>query len=169
MGESYVTDTGAVVNRTVLPAPLVGYYESTRLARVTFRGSFTIDQENAADLRTLLADLFQYPDGVHQYHDHRGEHREVEVTSRIAITLNVGAQSEDTDLTLLHTLLERLKTTSDSIEVVGTKAEPRVQQAMLDAGFWADADTDQALVAAGPGGQVTHVAAPYRLVWRRDR
>jgi hypothetical protein len=166
MGESYVTDAGDVVTRTVLPQPLVGYYESTRLASVTFRGSFTVDQEHAADLRTLLAELFAYPDGIHQFTDKRGDHREVEVTSRVSVTLNVGAQREDSDLTLLHTLLERLKTTSDVIEAVGTAHEPRVHEALVNAGFWTDMDLDRARVQADSVG--AHLTVPSRFVWRRD-
>lgn len=164
MGESYLTDTGDVVTRTVLPSPLVGYYESTRLSTVTFEGPFSIDQEKAASLRTLLAELFSYPDGEHFLHAESGPGR-VFVTSRVAVTLNVGVENENSDLQHLHTLLSRLQATSDSIEVTGNPSEPRVRQALVDAGFRPVADFDQAQYATGPAG---HVAVPYQLVWRRD-
>lgn len=167
MGETLVTPTGDTVHRTVLPSPLVGFFDSTRLASVTFHGPVTIHEEHAANLRQVLGNLFQSPDGEYDVTFDGGPTAgTVTVSSRTSVALNVGAEHEDVDLAHLYTLLERLKQTSDVIEATASENEPRIREALVDAGF--TSPNDAALYGV-EHGRVTHVAVPTAFVWRRGR
>lgn len=162
MGEVVTRPDGSTVNRVVLPQPLVGFYETERIAGVTIPGPLTVTEADSQALRHTLAALFQYPDGEHEIVDHTGEYRQVAVSSRTIAHITVGLENEDSPITHLATLLERLKGTHDEIRATASNSEPVVQEALREAGLVQETDFGKLQLGEG-----TAAVAPSVFVWRR--
>jgi len=171
MGEVVARPDGSSVNRVVLPMPLVGAYETERIAAVTLRDPVTISEADATQLRHTLAALFHYPDGEHDIVDHVGEERRVQVSSRTIAHLTVGLDNEDAPVTHLAMLLERLKGSHDEIRAVASGFEPRVTECLSEAGLTLEADFAKIRFGVEKEGDTVSsgeaVSAPIVFVWRR--
>ena len=164
MGEVITRPDGSMVNHVVLPQPLVGFYETERIAGVTLNGPLTVSEADSQAFRNTLAALFSYPDGDHEIVDHLGDTRRVTVSARTIAHLNVGLDNEDSPVTHLTTLLERLQGTHDEIRATANVSEPRVLEALEEAGLVQETDFGKLQLGSG---EVSAAVAPTVFVWRK--
>jgi hypothetical protein len=153
---------------TVLPLPLVGDYRSTAIRELTFSGPLVINEDNAALFQDMLAGWFKYPPGTHQITDHTGRAQTLSVRIVKDVLLTVGLVSEDSPVTHLTTLIERLKDFANRIDAVASGYEPAVIDCLVNGGLVAETTIAPQAAYGVSAPSEAHIAQPRLYVWRKD-
>jgi hypothetical protein len=158
-------------NRVVLPLPLVGHYETETVRSVTFTNPITVSEQDFRQWQDQVAGLLQFPAGEHQVSAQDGSQHHVWVEERTIVHLLVGLADEDSPVTHLATLLQRLKVTAHEIYATvnapNATWEPEVTQCLLDNGLALEPFGGNMYAGTPSGETPSHVAVPYRFAWRR--
>jgi len=159
-------------NRTVLPLPLVGHFDTEREAVVTFTDPVRVTERSFRAWQDHVFGLMQFPEGEHEITGFDGEKHNVEVSSHTLVYLTVGLDNDDAPVTHLATLLERLKVTSDEIHAAvnapNASWEPAVTQCLVDNDLIPEPDLAKARYGTSVDGVPSHVSTPWSFVWRKS-
>lgn len=124
-------------NRVVLPAPMVGHYETHDVKMVTLAAGTTITAENAETLKRVLDTVLAYPVGDYDV-QLADQVMRVSVGERRIVTLNVQIEA-DADPILFERLVDRLQASYDEIRVPAATYGQTLRDHLVNRGFASDA------------------------------